>query len=137
MENNNKKLRPNLFPTEFLPSIPFTLPSSLAILLGHLLRSEEAHGGSGAARGWGLGSHCTGVWTALPGEPELITLGDSLARGDQKRSRCETGARSHPSGPPGCTPLFARALRALWREVRVADPGAHRLFLLLTPCSCG
>lgn len=70
VENNNNKLKPNLFPTEFLPSVPFTLPSSPpATLLGHLLRSE-ARGGLGAARGWGLGrslhgrldSHPLGSW---------------------------------------------------------------------------
>lgn len=135
--NNNKKLKPNLFPTEFLPSVPFTLPSSSpATLLGHLLRS----GGPGSARDWGRGGgHCTRGWTAILREPGLIILGDSLARGNQERSRCQTAARSLPSG---AIRLFPHPPFSQWGpgcsgKVRVEDPGAHRLSLLLTPCSCG
>lgn len=40
------------------------------------------------------------------------------------------------AGLSGCPPL-SRGRFGRSGEVRVADPGAHRLSLFLTPCSCG
>lgn len=72
------------------------------------------------------------------GEPRLITPGASLAGGDQEQSKCQTAARSHPSGAIRLSPLLQGAPGALAKfRSWTADSEAQRISLLLTPSSCG
>lgn len=90
----------------------------------------------GAWGGWGR--IAPEVGTTLPPEPGLITPGASLARGDQEQSQRQTAPRSHPSGASQLSPFCEGAPGALAKFGSwIADSGAQRISLLLTPCSCG
>lgn len=75
--NNNKKLKPNLFPKKFLPSFPSSLSSSPShpSLLSGAFRSGVLRAGRSVRGVWGGRLNCTGGFASHSGSPGLSHLG--------------------------------------------------------------
>lgn len=123
MENNNKNSNPTFSRQSSFPRSPSLPPLPLPPFWGIFCVPKRPM--EGPALRTGLGGFRGALHGRLgqpsSGEPRLITPGASLAGGDQEQSKCQTAARSHPSGAIRLSPFAGRSGRS--GEVQVVDRG--------------
>lgn len=125
MENNNKNSNPTFSRQSSSPSSPSLPPLPLPPFRGIFCVPRRPREGSALRGTWGAwGRIAREVETTILREPRLITPGASLAGGDQEQSKCQTAARSHPSGAIRLSPFAGRSGRSgRSGEVQVVDRG--------------